>query len=338
MDYSLCDVTFRLVCAPASRMPGVARILESLFVLTGPHHTAHRIDLIVNDAPETEVSGEVVFDAPGLTAIKTPRGYHLRADASFLAIDLPAGRAVGSLSDSFMYTPLEEQRGLFLFALLMLLSRHGLYPLHAAGVWHAGCGFLLVGNSGSGKTSVTGALTRSGWHYLSDDSVLLRCGSQGVEAWAFGRQFHCAPAMLRHFPELARHLRSPVIGKRLVDVSSVYPGQFRSRFRPRVILFPEITPEPESCLIPLDSTATLVRLLGQGTGLLHSRESTAAQTAVLNHLARSAHGFRLLHGADVHRNPAHLAALLQRIANPGQDPEEQNHDQGDPIYAMHSAG
>jgi hypothetical protein len=122
MDYSLCDVTFRLVCAPASRMPGVARILESLFVLTGPHHTAHRIDLIVNDAPETEVSGEVVFDAPGLTAIKTPRGYHLRADASFLAIDLPAGRAVGSLSDSFMYTPLEEQRGLFLFALLMLLS------------------------------------------------------------------------------------------------------------------------------------------------------------------------------------------------------------------------
>ena len=337
MDYSLCDVALSLVCAPASREPGIARILESLFMLNGSDHPAHRIELIVNDQPETEVSGDVVFETPGLSAIKTRRGYHLRAGDSFLAVDLSVGSALGSLSDSFMHSSLEEQRGLFLFALLMLLSQHGLYPLHAAGVWHAGCGFLLVGNSGCGKTSLTGALTRSGWHYLSDDSVLLRWGPRGVEALAFGRPFHCAPAMFRHFPELARHA-TPVNEKRLVDVASVYPGQFRNRFRPQVVLFPEITPEPDSRLIPLDCTATLLGLLGQGAGLLHSRESTVAQTAVLNHLAHTASGFRLLHGTDVHGNPARVAGLLERIANPDPDPEMPNQEQGDLTCAMYSAG
>jgi len=338
MDYSLCDVALRFVGVPAWREPVVARIIESLFMLTGSRRADRRIDLIVNDSPETEVSGEAVFDAPDLTAIKTPRGYHLRSGASFLAIDLSADRAVGSLSDSFLHSPLEEQRGLLLFALLMLLSRHGLYPLHAGGVWHAGCGFLLVGSSGCGKTTLTGALTRCGWHYLSDDSALLRWGPRGVEAVAFGRPFHCTPAMLGHFPELARHAQPAVSEKRLVDVSSVYPGRFCGRFRPGVILFPEITPEPDSRLIPLDCTATLVGLLRQGAGLLHSRESTAAQTAVLNHLVQSARGFRLLHGADVHRNPARLAAMLQRVANGDQDRGGQHQEQGDPIDVVHSAG
>jgi len=280
------------------------------------------------------VFGDVVYNVPGLSAIKTPRGYHLRADSSFLSIDLSAGRAVGSLSGAFIDAPLEEQRGLLLFAFLMLLSRHRLYPLHAAGVWHAGRGFLLVGNSGCGKTSLTCALTRCGWHYLSDDSALLRLGPGGVEALAFGRPFHCAPAMLRHFPELATHPQPPSGGKRLVDVRSVYPGQFRSSFRPQIILFPEIIAEPDSRLIPLDCTATLVGLLGQGAGVLHSRESTAAQTAVLSHLAQAARGFRLLHGADVHGNPERLAALLQRIAHP--EPGEQNQEPIGPLGATYA--
>jgi hypothetical protein len=334
MDYSLCGVALRLVCVPASREPCIARVLESLFTLVGQHQWVPRIDLIISDLPATQVVGEVVFDAPGLTAIKTSRGYHLRAADSFLAIDLSAGRAVGSLSDSFMHSSLEEQRGLLLFALLMLLSAHGLYPLHAAGVWNAGCGFLLVGNSGSGKTSLAGALTRHGWHYLCDDSMLLKSGPRGVEAWALGRQFHCAPAMLRHFPELAHHSHAPVNGKRLVDVAAVYPGQFRSRFRPRIILFPEITQDPESRLIPLDCTATLVGFLRHGASLLHNSESTADQMAILNHLSQSARGFRLLHGADVYRNSARLTALLQGIAGPDQDPEDQDPAQADPVCAM----
>ena len=301
-----------LVCANPVPKAGVVRILERLFSVTPLSQPfANRgIEMVIHDSPEEKVSGEVVFDAPGLSAIKTAQGYHLRSGGSYLALDLPLGRAAGSLSRAFTDLPLEDQRGLFLFAFLLLLSERGLYGLHAGGVWRDGCGFLLVGGSGSGKTTLTCALTRSGWQYLSDDSVLLKRAPSGVEALAFGRPFHCASAMFRHFPELARDATSLGSGKRLVDVGPVYPGRFRSRFQPRVILFPEIANTRFSRLIPLDSTATLLGLLGQGAGLLHSRDSMAAQIAILGDLAKSARGFRLMHGADVHADPSRLSALL----------------------------
>jgi hypothetical protein len=325
MHYSLCDLPFRVVCLPASREAAVARILENLFSPTRVRRpdSCPGIEIVIDGSTEPPVSGELVFDAPGLSAIRTKRGYYLRSRESFLAIDPCAGRAEGSLSDDFLISPLEEQRGLFLFALLLLLSGRGLYGLHAASISSDGCGFLLVGDSGSGKTTLTCALSRCGWQYLSDDSVLLTRGASGIEALALGTPFHCSPAAFRHFPELAIGMPAPFSGKRLVDPGPVYSGQFRSRCRPQVLLFPEIIDEPYSRLIPLDCTATLLRLVGAGAGLLNSREFMAAQMAVLGDLAKTARGFLLLHGADVHRDPHRLSALLQK--------------EGDRIDAIHRA-
>jgi hypothetical protein len=192
-----------------------------------------------------------------------------------------------------------------------------LYGLHAAGVSWNDHGFLLAGSSGSGKTTLTCALARSGWQYLSDDTVLLQRGRSGVEALAFGRPFHCATPLFRYFPELARKAPLPARGKHLVDVGPIYAGQSRPGFRPRAILFPEISSAPTSRLIPLNHTATLVRLLGEGAGLLHNRDYMAAQMEILGDLARSARGFRLLHGTDVHTDPSRVSTLLRRIAGPG---------------------
>jgi hypothetical protein len=208
-----------------------------------------------------------------------------------------------------------------------------LYGLHAAGVSWNECGFLLVGGSGSGKTTLTCALARSGWQYLSDDAVLLRRAGSGVEALAFGRPFHCAPSLFHYFPELTQGSQPPAHGKRLVDIGPVYVGQARSGFRPQVILFPEISSTPGSCVIPLDRTATLLRLLGEGAGFLGQRNYMAAQMELLGDLARSTRGFRLLHGADVHTDPSRVSALLRQIAvaNPISQP------QGDRTDAMCSA-
>jgi len=329
MEFSLCAEALRLVCSPPSRKARVASILEALFSLT----PLDRLDpggmeLLIHDVPEGEVSGDLVFDAPGLSAIRTERGYHLRSGQSFLALDLRSGNAAGWLSDAFLTAPREDQRGLFLFAFLLLLSARGLYGLHAGGALWNGCGFLLAGGSGSGKTTLTFALTRSGWQYLSDDSVLLKRSSPGVEALAFGRPFHCAPAMFRHFPELAAGGPKPVGGKRLVDVGRFYPGRLRGMLRPRIVLFPEIAATPSSRIVPLTCTETLVRLLGEGAGLLRDRNSMAGQMAILSELARSARGFRLLHGTDVHAHPARVAALLQDIAK-----SESEGDYADALYS-----
>ncbi len=330
MNYSLCGVAFRLVCEPeADELIHALQRLFPLVRLRGPA-SGGGIEIFLRNMPPSgesrreAVSGELVFEAPGLSAIRTEHGYHLRSQGSFLNLDLGSCKAEGSLSCSFLNAPPSDQRGLFLFAFLLLLSGRGLYGLHAAGVSWNECGFLLAGSSGSGKTTLTCALARSGWQYLSDDAVLLRRrGPAGVEALAFGRPFHCTPSLFHYFPELTHGAEHPALrarrpathGKHLVDVGPVYVGQARSGFRPQVILFPEISSAPTSRLIPLERTTTLLRLLGEGAGFLGNRDYMATQMELLGDLARSARGFRLLHGADVHTNPSRVSELLRRIAS-----------------------
>ena len=327
MERSLFAGAVRLECASRVRKARVTRILETLFCraplnlcVSDLCVSDRGMELLIHDLPEGDVCGDPVFDAPLLSAIRTRRGYHLRSGGSFLSLDLHVGTASGFLSDAFLDLPPEDQRGLFLFAFLLLLSVRGVYALHAGGVVWQGCGFLLAGRSGSGKTTLSYALMRSGWQYLSDDSVLLRRRSSGVEALAFGRPFHCAPAMFRYFPELARAANRPVCGKRLVDVLSLYPCHFRSALRPQVILFPEVDRSGPSRIIPLSDTDTLVRLLGECSGLLYDRDAMAGQMTVLGDLAGSTRGFRLMHGADVHTDPRRVAELLQQLAKPDQTP------------------
>jgi hypothetical protein len=320
MHYTLCGAPFRLECCTAFVERRVMGVFRSLFALSpasaqSSSCASPSIDFRLGDVSEESVTGEVVYDVPDICIVKTTRGYHLRASDSFLSLDLDAGQADGSLSPEFLDAPLEEQRGLLLFAMLMLLSGRGMYPLHAGGVVSPdGHGVLLAGASGSGKTTLTCALARSGWSYLSDDSVLLKSTPAGVEAVAFGGPFHCAPAMFRHFPELSAQDRAPKSGKRLVEFEKLYPGRLCSRMQPTAILFPTIVPELESRVVPLSKTETLVHLLRDGASRLHSRESMGAQMAALAQLAQSARGFRLLHGADVHRNPQRVAAMIEQLA------------------------
>lgn len=337
----MCDIPLVVKGAAATAQTAFARILHSHFVLADAAparavRSGRRLELTLGISAQPGPRGEVVFQASDFAVYRSGNCYHLRSGDSWLVLDVAAGRAEGSLSEAFFASPAEVQRGLLTFALLLLLSGQELCAVHAAGVWHEGRGYLLAGASGAGKTTLTGALVRSGWQYLCDDSALLRRGPAGLEAVAFSRAFHCSPAMFGHFPELSQGLRAagresvqvfqapvfqaPVFqteDKRLVTADSVYPGRFRNSIRPEVVLFPEISGEPNSRLIPLDCTATMLRLLGQGVGLLHGAPAMTAQMQLLGELAQIVRGYRLLHGADVHRNPARVAALLQGIPREG---------------------
>src|SRR5439155_1238636 len=50
--------------------------------------------------------------------------------------------------------------------LLFLMHRFGYFELHAAGCAYEDSGYLLLGASGSGKTTATLSLIASGWKYL----------------------------------------------------------------------------------------------------------------------------------------------------------------------------
>jgi hypothetical protein len=226
MNFFLCGVALRFVCIHPSETGRLTRLLERLFSLVPLDQpaAADTIEISIRTAPSAEqpaheVSGELVFEAPGLSAIGTEGGYHLQSRGSSLTLDLRFGSAMRSLRCAFLQAPPEDRRGLFLFAFLLLLSGRGLYGLHAAGVSWNDYGLLLAGSSGSGKTTLTCALACSGRQYLSDGAVLLRRGRSGVEALAFGLPFHCAPSFFRHFPEFAREAQPPAYDKHLVDMN-----------------------------------------------------------------------------------------------------------------------
>lgn len=327
MNYALCGIPLRLDCRTASAGRSLGRALQALFPLIPRASTPSDcgLEVRIGYPADEPVLGEIVYRAPEICVLRTARGYHLRTRTAFLSLDLKAGRAAGALSDAFLTAPLEVQRSLWLFALPMLLSARGLYALHAGGVVSPeGHGVLLAGVSGSGKTTLTCALTRSGWSYLSDDSVLLEDTPEGVQALAFGRSFHCAAPLFGHYPELCAGSAAPQRGKRLVEAASLYPGQSRERALPRAVFFPEIVAEEETRAIPLSATETLLRLLANAAAKLHGRAAMAAQMAALTQLASSARGYRLLHGADVHRHPERVAALLRRCADAQGERHELN--------------
>jgi len=80
----------------------------------------------------------------------------------------------------------------------LALREHGLFELHAAGICALGdTARLLVGNSDSGKTSLTLAMIAAGCQFLGDDRVLLQRTDDDatpVALCAYPRTFHVAAA------------------------------------------------------------------------------------------------------------------------------------------------
>jgi hypothetical protein len=245
---------------------------------------------------------------------KTPVGLRIQSGGSMLDLDLAHSHGVGHLADNFCSHPLQDQRGFFLLAFLMLLPRHGLYGLHANGVVKNDTGCLIVGGSGHGKTTLTLSLIREGWHYVSDDALVLQRNPLGIEARAFRRWFACSQETINHFPELGRAASDawPTRdGKHTVDLESVYSGQFSTHCKPRLLLFPQITGKPHTQLVPLDATRAMIALMQQSLGLVVGQPVVSRQLEILKQLVAQARSYRLLLGRDAYQDPTTVENLVR---------------------------
>ena len=264
-------------------------------------------------APLLEESGRAVYQAKALTVTRTETGFSLRCGASQLQVTPGSADALFS-ADCFLapdfsrYSPF-EQREFFLLGLLMLLRPLGRYGLHACGLERYGTGLLLVGASGSGKTTTSLNLMRRGWQYLSDDAVLLTEGADNtVRAEAFRQGFSCTPKTLEHFPELggSSEFGDPD-GKRVV-----YPnGSFTSTCTPSLIVFPRLS-EGETRLRPLTASQSLIRLCQQSAGIMTDTAVSQGQLRVLRTLVGQAQSFELHLGQDALANPDLTDTLVRQ--------------------------
>ena len=197
-----------------------------------------------------------VFRADGFCVQESCDALYLTDGSSLLRLQPVQGLGMALIAPSFFAKPPLLQSNFWAFGLLKLLRPLGLYSLHAAGiVSNAGLGFLIIGPSGSGKSTLAIGLARQGWHYLSDDAVLLRPQGDAIEALALRKHFYIDADAATFSGEIPLGEEVPDSTGRLrrkVCLEEVYPAQYMARCLPGVLLFSRIIPDAKSALLRLD--------------------------------------------------------------------------------------
>jgi len=245
---------------------------------------------------------------------------YLRCNRSVTHIDFETRVARATLSDA-MTGPSETRRDpLFYFitmALVVLLRTQERYALHTAALRRKEGGLLLVAESDSGKSTTALNLVRSGWQYVSDDTVLLRPASEAVYADSFRRDFCLDPEAADLFPELAGRdwPASPSDAtKWRVSLEQVYPSQFAKTCCPQAIVLPSIESSATSALAPMPRRTMLGHLMQQGgLTLVPGTQATQRYLDVLRQLVTQARTYRLRAGRDLIRDSEAASTLLAPV-------------------------
>lgn len=207
------------------------------------------------------------------------------------------------------------------FALLGMLQRRAMFAIHGAALGlDESRGLLLIGESDTGKSTLTMTLVRSGWRYLSDDSIFL-CpnGDEPIEAIPFRRDFGFDADAEEIFPELRGASASQLTDaqKRRVRMDALYPGQFLERCIPRVMVFPRVDPRADSRIEAIRPTEALRRLMTQSSFVDMDAELARHQMEVLQRTIRQCRCVALVAGADLKGAPEAADALLRPLlSNP----------------------
>jgi hypothetical protein len=191
------------------------------------------------------------------------------------------------------------------------LRRQGYYLVHAFAAARNGRAVLLVGASGSGKTTSGLSLLLGGWQLLANDILLLEKRADGLYALPTPGGVSIRPLTFDLLPPLKQWLQSgPFSAKVNISGQQLTRGQWAEPALAHCILLPKIeTAQPCSHLQPAHRAVALVRLLEESA----DRWDTAALNAhvdVMEQLSRQTAVYHLYLGQDVERLPRLIEEII----------------------------
>ncbi len=209
---------------------------------------------------------------------------------------------------------------LFFTAIAAATRRCGLYEMHSACVVESETrdGVLMVGPSGAGKSTLTAQLVSAGWHYLSDDSLLVRAAAEHAEVWALRRVFAVKDDLIDvgGVRDLEDAFRGPMAldpAKRRLDPLAVLPDRFQASCTPAVLLFPIVTGESITTTEKLAEVEAMGMLIRMCPWASYDRIAAPGYLDALGRLARNCAAYRVRLGADLFGDGEQTSRFVKQL-------------------------
>lgn len=219
-------------------------------------------------------------------------------DGAYMTVDREAGRLTGyACADELLRSARTFE--IFLHPLYELFRRRGLYPFHAASVALNGCGILLLGRSGRGKSTLSADLTANGFDFLADDRCFVRERGDAYTLYAHYEPFKLFAQNVSHIAPLgeSQEMTEARAAKRGLDIRRYYPGQSRLTAELSRIIFPYWTPGETSRIEPMAPGKAMIETLPL-TLVCFEPAAGQAQFEFLGRLLQSVPAYRLILGDD----------------------------------------
>jgi hypothetical protein len=218
-----------------------------------------------------------------------------------------------TIHPSFKQKKLASKFNFYLLGLAYLFSYQGFFDLHGAALSNHGIGYLFLGESKSGKSSISLSLVRQGWHYASDDSLLLKSNGKDVDVLSFRKNFYIDQKVVSKYPELVSLFsnENDMEGsKRFLDLDQIYPDQFQPSIFPKVLIFTNIISQKKSSIQLLSKGQAFANLLKQSISIFFNRQVVTQHTQILKKLINQCSCYQLLAGRDLYDEPGAILKLL----------------------------
>jgi len=232
-----------------------------------------------------------------------------------LSVYEPEARTAWYWVDDIGRLPWWEEATPLRFILDWWLRDHGIFQLHSGAVGTESGGVLLVGKSGSGKSTSTLACIGSELLYVGDDYVAVSLGEE-AQVHSLYSSGKLEPDHLARLPHLrpavtnAEHLE---LEKAVIYANESFANSMVSHLPLRAIVAPRIVPGSTTARAQRVSAAAGLAALAPSTVFqLHTRGQEVLSGTT--EMARRVPSFMLEIGSDIGSIPRAIAEIVESVS------------------------